>query len=139
MEVKFEQVIKYLEKDLGVEVNTRPKVLIEGGKIYPPELRDRMKINRQVIVSVYELKNKDWEIAKRHSEIAIAKALNIQSHIGSFTFETKQEVLEILNQLYDYFGQEIDPQEIIQEIRNYQREETRFVMFLPVVEQVVFV
>ena len=139
MDVTFEQVRRYLEEDKNIGQNERPSALIHGGKVYPPDLRDRLRFNKQVILIVYELKRNEREIAYRNSVNNIAHSLGIDPNIGSFTFDTKAEVEDILQKLSTYFHVNIDPAEVIHELRGDYREESVFVMFLPILEQPYFI
>jgi len=137
MSVTFEEVIKYIKKDKGVGENERPPILIPGGKNYPPNFRNQISLNKQVILIVHEMKRGDT-IIYNNVEFQIRESLDLENRIGSFTFETHEDVEKILQQLGEYFQQNIDSTQVIRRQQGHLKNETVFVLFLPVVEQSFF-
>src|SRR5688572_1264900 len=97
----FKDVLKYLEQDLQVSHNYQPPLLVEGGAMYPVNFEGRFKENKQVIMIVHEIQRGD-EISRRNIEHYTKEALRLKDSIGSFTFESRAEVEDVLQQLAKY-------------------------------------
>jgi hypothetical protein len=71
-------------------------------------------------------------------EFQIRESLDLENRIGSFTFDTLEKIEKILQQLGEYFQQNIDSTQVIRKQLGHLKNDTVFVLFLPVVEQYFF-
>jgi hypothetical protein len=132
MPVSFEQVLEYLVKDKLLQENSKPRVLIPAkGNSF--NLPDPLGINRQLVIVVQGMRRGD-SILYNNIEYNIRRELGLENRIGSFQFDSREEVNSILQQLGSYFKEPIDPNAIIREYRGERTDDIVFVLFLPVVE-----
>jgi hypothetical protein len=132
MSADFNEVLVYLEEK-GVGMPDVPRVIVEGGKKPLSDLDNRLFTNSQVIISVHQLPTSD-DTTARETKDRIKRHFEMDGEIGSFTFDSREELEEILDQLADQFQQNIDNNEVIHSFKGYGSQPTKFVMLLPVID-----